>query len=58
MSQIHKRFTDEQVKVLLHGYCQGLLVRSEIQDLLGIGNKRFFALLKKYRLEYIHQSHG
>ena len=24
MSQLHRRFTDDQVKVLLDGYCQGL----------------------------------
>jgi transposase len=51
MTQLHKRFTDEQVKVLLHGYCQGLLARAEIQELLGIGKTRFFALLKEYRKE-------
>ena len=28
---------------------QGLLARSEIQGILGIGKTRFFALLKKYR---------
>lgn len=26
MTQLHKRFTDGQVKVLLNGYCRGLLV--------------------------------
>jgi hypothetical protein len=30
MTQLHKRFTDDQVKVLLNGYCQGLLGRAEI----------------------------
>ena len=49
MSQIHRRFTDEQVKVLLQGYCQGQLARTDLQDLLGIGKSRFFALLKAYR---------
>ncbi len=49
MTQLHRRFTDDQIKVLLHGYCQGLLARSEIQGMLGIGKTRFFALLKKYR---------
>jgi transposase len=49
MVQLHKRFTDEQVKVLLRGYCQGLLARGEIQEMLGIGKTRFFALLKEYR---------
>jgi transposase len=49
MTQLHKRFTDEQVKVLLKGYCQGLLKRAEIQEMLDIGKTRFFALLKEYR---------
>ena len=49
MTQLHKRFTDEQVKVLLNGYCQGLLARAEIQEMLDIGKTRFFALLKEYR---------
>ena len=49
MIQLHKRFTDGQVKVLLNGYCQGLLARAEIQEILGIGKTRFFALLKEYQ---------
>jgi hypothetical protein len=49
MSQIHRRFTDEQVRVLFHGYCQGQLARRNVQELLGIGKSRFFALLKAYR---------
>jgi hypothetical protein len=49
MSQIHRRFTDEQVKVLFEGYCQGQLARTVLQDLLGIGKSCFFALLKAYR---------
>ena len=31
MSQIHRRFTDEQVKVLFQGYCQGQLARIDLQ---------------------------
>lgn len=49
MTQLHKRFTDEQVGMLLQGYSQGLLARAEIQEMLGIGKTRFFALLKEYR---------
>ncbi len=41
MSQIHRRFTDEQVKVLFQGYCQGQLARIDLQELLGIGKSRF-----------------
>jgi hypothetical protein len=49
MDQVHKRMTTEQVKVLFKGYCQGLLDRSAIEDVLGIGRSRFFALLNEYR---------
>ena len=34
MEQIHKRFTAEQVKVLLKAYCQGTLEGSANQDSL------------------------
>jgi hypothetical protein len=47
--QIHKRFNAEQVKVLLKGYCQGTSDRSAIEEILGIGKTRFFALLRQYR---------
>ena len=49
MDQIHKRFTAEQVKVLLKGYYQGMLDRAAGEEMLGIGKTRFFALLKQYR---------
>jgi len=49
MDQLHKRFSDDQVRVMLQGYCQGLLPRTEIQDMLGVSKSRFFVLLKQYR---------
>jgi ribosomal protein S17 len=49
MTQVHKRFTAEQVKVLFQGYCQGNFSRSDVEEMLGIGKTRFFALLKAYR---------
>jgi len=49
MDQIHKRFTADQVKALLRGYCQAALDRAAVQEVLGIGRTRFFALLKQYR---------
>lgn len=49
MDRIHKRFTAEQVKVLLKGYCQGILDRPAIEETLGISKSSFFALLKQYR---------
>jgi hypothetical protein len=49
MTQVHKRFTVEQVQVLFQGYLQGNLSRVEVESLLEIGKTRFFALLKAYR---------
>jgi hypothetical protein len=47
--QIHKRFTEEQVAVLLKGYCQGTIDRTTIEETLGIGKSRFFVILAQYR---------
>ncbi|NIO06087.1 MAG: hypothetical protein GTN74_16250 [Proteobacteria bacterium] len=49
MDQLHRRFSDEQVKVLLQSYCQGKIARADLQQMLGIEKTRFFALLKSYR---------
>lgn len=49
MDQLHRRFTDEQVRVLFQGYCKGLLSRAKVQGILSIGKTWFFALLKEYR---------
>ena len=48
MSQIHKRYTDEQIKVLFQGYGHGKINRADIQEMLSIGKSRFFTLLKEY----------
>jgi hypothetical protein len=45
MDQLRKRFSTEQVRALLRGYCQGTLGRSVIEDILEISRTRFFALL-------------
>ena len=49
MSQLHKRFTNEQVKLLLEGYVQGRISRSEVESILEINKTRFFAIVKDYR---------
>ena len=49
MGQLHKRFSAEQIKFLLQAYCQGRVNRAEVQEMLGIGKTRFFALLRDYR---------
>jgi len=49
MSQIHKKFTDNQVKRLLDRYLKKEIERKYIQEILGIKRRRFFELLKKYK---------
>lgn len=49
MDQLHKRFSVEQVKLLLQRYTEGELSRAEIEEVLAVGKTRFFALLKIYR---------
>lgn len=49
MDHIHKRFTAEQVAALLKGYCQGILDRATVEEILEVSKTRFFGLLKEYR---------
>jgi hypothetical protein len=49
MDQLHRRFSDEQVKVLLQSYYQGKIARADLQEMLGVEKTRLFALLKSYR---------
>ena len=49
MAQLHKRFSDEQLRVLFRGYCQEQFSRADLQEMLDIGKTRFFALLSEYR---------
>lgn len=51
MSQVHKRFSDQQVASLFHSYSQRLLSRIEIQERLNIGKTRFFELWKLYQAD-------
>jgi len=44
MSQIHKRFTQEQVKELLERYLKKQIKRNYIQEILGIKRRRFLCL--------------
>ena len=48
MDQLHKRFMAEQIKLLLQGYCQGTIDRASVEETMGIGKTRLFALLKEY----------
>lgn len=49
MSQVHKRFTPEQVKELLERYSDKEIERKYIQEILGIKKRRFFILLKEFK---------
>jgi len=49
MEQLHKRFTNEQVKDLIKRYLNKELKREHIQQVLKIKRRRFFKLLKEYR---------
>ncbi len=49
MAQLHKRFTDSQVKNLFERYLSKEVERKYLQEILGIGKARFFALIKNYR---------
>jgi hypothetical protein len=50
MAQIHKRFTDDQVKDLIERYLLKKIERKYIQEILNIGKARFFELLQQYRI--------
>jgi hypothetical protein len=49
MAQLHRRFTDSQVKELLDRYLRKEIQREYIQEILGIRRTRFFALINSYR---------
>jgi len=49
MSQLHKRFTSDQVKELLKRYLKNEVEGKYIQEILGISRRRFFMLLKQYK---------
>jgi hypothetical protein len=49
MEQLHKRFTNEQVKDLIQRYIKKELKREHIQQMLNIKRRQFFKLLKEYR---------
>jgi hypothetical protein len=55
MSQIHKRFSDDQVRAFFQSYCQGSLSRKDIQEVLELCNR---VCGKKCRLRraYAHKA--
>ena len=56
MAQLHKKFTDEQVKELMKRYTNKEIERKYIQEVLGIRKRRFFLLLSKFREDPIRFS--
>jgi hypothetical protein len=49
MAQLHRRFTDDQVKDMLRRYVDHEIERGYLQTMLGVGKARFFHLLTRYR---------
>lgn len=49
MAQLHKEFTDTQVKVLLERYVKREIKIHYVLEFLGIKRSRFFLLLKHYK---------
>jgi len=47
--QLHKKFSDDQIKELLERYLGKKIKRAAIEKVLGIGKTRFFELIKKYK---------
>jgi transposase len=49
MSQLHKRFSSDELKKLFDRYLQNEVERKYIQEILGIKKSRLFLLLKHYK---------
>ena len=51
MKQLHKKFTDYQIKELITRYLKKKIARKYIQEILGIKKTRFFALVKRLKTD-------
>lgn len=49
MVQLHKKFTDSQVKELIESYLKREIGRRYVQEILDIGKRRFFDIAKQYK---------
>jgi hypothetical protein len=49
MSQIHKRFSSEQIKLILTLHDQGSITKRECLERLEVKERQFYALLARYR---------
>ena len=61
--QLHKKFSDDQIRELLERYLDKKIKRTDIQKVLRIGKTRFFKLLRDYRdnpvgfsIEYVRKN--
>ena len=52
--QVHKKFTNDQVKDLIERYVKGAIKRQHVQAILNVGKSRFFCLLKVYRKDPVN----
>ena len=48
-TQIHKKFSDEQVKELMQKYLNKEIERKYVQRILGVWKSRFFEIVQSYR---------
>jgi len=51
MKQLHKKFTDYQIKELINRYLKKKIAKKYIQEILGIKKTRFFALVKQLKAD-------
>jgi len=56
LAQIHKKFTDDQVKDLIEKYLRKEVGRKYLQEILGVNKTRFFALVSSYRIDPVQFS--
>lgn len=49
MAQVHKKFTDDQIKELIEKYVSGEVGRKYLQEIIGVNKSRFFTLVRAYR---------
>jgi hypothetical protein len=49
MQQLHKRFSDEQVREFIERYLRKEIERPYLETLLGVKTRQFWKLVKKYR---------
>lgn len=51
MKQLHKKFTDDQIKGLISRYLKKKIERKYVQEILSIKKIRFFALVKRLKTD-------